>query len=264
MVSIKSNIKKTKNKIYTSNNNNNIINKIKPKIKIPENITNIYNPYLKYTIPLANKNDEKKQNLSSTQYVSIQNEIESYVINDDIQQIINIIDIIGIYYLDHDVCIIAAKHKSFKCMKWFVDNKIFIDKFVSEAAAQVNDLEMLKYVIPNLNCKFDVWTYIYAVINESIECLEYIMKNYYSDNNKIFQEGIKKDKPKSLSVLLNYGFEFSRENILLVCECGSIQTLMLLKNLNMSFSQKMAEISKFNGHLQCHDFIISNIFIVDN
>lgn len=198
---------------------------------------------------------EKKCELEPKEYVYIQELIEKCIKKDNLSGIITIAEKIGMYYLDNNLCIIAARNKAFNCINWFFKNNIFIDKFVLEEAIKVNDLKMVKIIIPNLNSHIDIWTYIYAVINESIKCLEYIMDNHYYNNKKIFEYGIIHDKKNSVSTLLKYGFSFNENDIYLACKHCSINILHLLKKLKIVFTEEIAYIAKNSNHYSCYQFI---------
>ena len=249
-------------KCNTKQNNNNKVNKINNlTITVPPKQDNSFllTPQYKFQpirpVEYLGQSLEKKYELTSKENVYVQELIEECVKKDKLSSVITIIDRIGMYYLDNNMCIIAAKNKAFNCINWFFKNNVFVDKFALEEAIKVNDLEMTKLIIPNLNSCIDIWTYIYAVTNESIKCLEYIMDNHYHNDKKIFEYGIIHDKINSVNTLLRYGFNFNKNDIYLACKHGSINILCLLKKLKIVFTEEMAYIAKNSNHYSCYQFI---------
>lgn len=259
----KCNNKQNNNDKNNGDNNNNKDNKTNNSLKItlPPKQDNSFLPTPQYKfqpirpVEYLGQSLEKKYELTTKEHVYVQELIEECVKKDKLSSIITIIDRIGMYYLDNNMCVIAAKNKAFNCINWFFKNNVFVDKFALEEAIKVNDLEMTKLIIPNLNSRIDIWIYIYAVTNESIKCLEYIMDNHYHNDKKIFEYGIIHDKKNSISTLLKYGFNFNENDIYLACKHGSINILCLLKKLKIVFTEEMAYIAKNSNQYLSYQFI---------
>jgi hypothetical protein len=208
-----------------------------------------------------------KRDLTFSQCSYVQYKIESHVILDDIISIIKIIKCVGLYYLENDMCTIAAKHKSFKCIEWFILNNIYIDKFACEAAIKNNDLNMLKIVSENLGT--DSITslqdyhqfYIIGLLNNSFDCLEYISTKFPITSGTIPDKIIKIDNIDHIKYLHDKKILLNDDSINMACKYGSINTLKFANTKNFKFNKKMLSIANKHGNTECSLFIKS---IIDN
>lgn len=266
-------ILKPKQTFFTNRNYIKINNKLieNKEIDMIKNTIKLFdNCYIDINVPLNTEENQNKINLTFHQYSYIQHKIENYVAKDDLIPIIQIIKCIGIYYLENDMCIVASKNKSFKCIKWFILNKIYVDKFACEEAIKNNDLNMLTIVSENLgkdslNSPLDLEQfYIMGLVNNSIECLDYVFAKWNLNIKKIPSKIIKFDNIGYLKCFYNNNFFLDDDDILIACKYGCINTLKFAHSKNFKFNEKMLNLTINYKNTECSTFIKLIINKTDN
>lgn len=208
--------------------------------------------------------NKKHINLTSNQYCHIQTLIEKTVKNDDVNSLNKILLCVGLYYLEPEICILAAKMNSYKCINWFIINKVFIDKFVCEECIKQKNFTLFKLTFVNLSegsisgYKDIVNFCVIALLNDSYECFVHIIKKINKKYKIIPKEIIKNDDIHKIDLLFKNGFVFNHDNIEYACKYDFINTIKYAHTKKYLFSKKHKEIAKTNESMKCYTFITNN------
>lgn len=160
-----------------------------------------------------NNDPLQKIKLKSPGYTFIKNITEICVKNDQLFLLIKISEIVGMYYIEDDLCQIAASNSSYNCLDWLISKVHNIDLlFAFQDATKNNDIKMLKYLYLKINnCTKTSMTlfcqsHIISINNENIKCLKFLLCKFRVSKNKInflFSNAITKNKINSFKYLLS-------------------------------------------------------------
>jgi len=234
------------------------------EIRVIYNIlTNFSDKYKESDNYILNKNI-KNIELTSNQFCYVQKLIEKFIRDDEVDSLNKIMSCVGMYYLEPENCVLVAKKNSVKCMNWFIKNGAFIDKFVCEECIKQNNFKMFILTFVNLSngsitSNNDIINFCtIAVLNESYQCFEHIVKCIKEPYKIIPKNIIKTNDIDKIDFLFNKEFKFDSDGINYACKHDLVEILQYAHQKGYKFTEKEKNIAESNNSEKCYDFISYN------